>query len=167
MIGDSGSLYVEEPVAIAMRDSLIPTCDIATPNLFEASWLTGLSFEQRLEDVHRITQSISIDKVLITSCPGKTKGTLGNVYSDPSNLIGAFHPTIPNAPNGPGDLSAALFLGHTLSNQPPEVALEKTTASVFEILSGSSAQNSGELTLAAGSASIRNPGTAVELVRLN
>ncbi|WP_234892563.1 bifunctional hydroxymethylpyrimidine kinase/phosphomethylpyrimidine kinase [Sinorhizobium meliloti] len=41
VMGDTGSgLYVPEAIADVMRDRLLPMADIATPNLFELSWLT-------------------------------------------------------------------------------------------------------------------------------
>src|SRR5262249_62187151 len=41
VVGDAGRLYVTEPTAQAIRDQLLPLATIATPNLFELSWLTG------------------------------------------------------------------------------------------------------------------------------
>ena len=42
VIGDEeGGLYVEEPVAAAIRDRLLPIASIATPNHFELGWLSS------------------------------------------------------------------------------------------------------------------------------
>ena len=40
ILGDAGRLYVAQETAEAIRDRLIPLADIATPNLFELTWLT-------------------------------------------------------------------------------------------------------------------------------
>ncbi|KGF69883.1 pyridoxamine kinase, partial [Hoeflea sp. BAL378] len=41
VIGDTGALYVPEPVAQAIGSKLIPIADIATPNVHELAWLSG------------------------------------------------------------------------------------------------------------------------------
>ena len=41
VIGDAGGLYVPEATAAAIRDTLIPLADVATPNRFELEWLSG------------------------------------------------------------------------------------------------------------------------------
>src|SRR5262245_20802779 len=43
IIGDAGRLYVAEDTALAIRDELLPLATVATPNLFELAWLTGLA----------------------------------------------------------------------------------------------------------------------------
>src|SRR2546421_1931714 len=41
VVGDAGRLYVAQATAEAIRDALLPLATIATPNLFEFSWLMG------------------------------------------------------------------------------------------------------------------------------
>ncbi len=45
VIGDEKGLYVPEATAMGIRDRLLPLADIATPNRFELSWLTGVPLE--------------------------------------------------------------------------------------------------------------------------
>ncbi len=45
VIGDEKGLYVPEATAAGIRDRLMPLADIATPNRFELSWLTGVPLE--------------------------------------------------------------------------------------------------------------------------
>ena len=40
---DPGGLYLDKPVAYAIRDELVPLADVLTPNRFELAWLTGRS----------------------------------------------------------------------------------------------------------------------------
>ena len=47
ILGDAGRLYVAQETAEAIRDRLIPLADVATPNLFELTWLTGLRCRKR------------------------------------------------------------------------------------------------------------------------
>ena len=43
VIGDKGGLFRPEPLAVAIRDRLLPLADIATPNRHELEWLAGKS----------------------------------------------------------------------------------------------------------------------------
>ncbi len=45
VIGDQKGLYVPEATANGIRDKLLPLADIATPNRFELSWLTGFRWK--------------------------------------------------------------------------------------------------------------------------
>ena len=42
ILGDAGRLYVAPETAEAIRDELLPLATVATPNLFELQWLTGI-----------------------------------------------------------------------------------------------------------------------------
>src|SRR5688500_5012756 len=41
IVGDANRLYVGEALAAAIRDTLLPLADAATPNAFECAWLAG------------------------------------------------------------------------------------------------------------------------------
>ena len=50
VIGDGGKLYVDQGIAEAIRDRLLPLADAATPNAFECAWLAG-SAERRQSEL--------------------------------------------------------------------------------------------------------------------
>jgi pyridoxine kinase len=78
----------------------------------------------------------------------------------------AEHRSIENAPNGLGDLLAALFLSRLLSGLDEERALQLTTASVYEVLARAVKRGSDELTLAADASSLSTPMAMVQLRHL-
>ncbi len=157
VIGDLGSLYVSEKIAHAIRDQLLPLADIATPNVHELEWLTGLPASKSPEDAARAARKLGPELVLATSCPGPEPGTIGNLLHHPDGNWLASHEELESPPKGPGDLTSSIYLGHQLQGRSPQQALEKTTASVLEILTQSTRRGSDELMLETDAESIRNP----------
>jgi len=66
-------------------------------------------------------------------------------------------PLLPVSPNGCGDLTAALYLAHLLTTGSPEVALCRTTSSVFAVLQATVAAGTREIQLVAAQAEIADP----------
>jgi pyridoxine kinase len=64
---------------------------------------------------------------------------------------------VEGAPNGAGDLTAALFLARLLGGERPAKALETTTASVFEVLARAARRGADELMLETDAASLSHP----------
>lgn len=166
VIGDVGGLYVAEETAAAIQSLLIPISDIATPNRFELSWLTqGQSYET-LNECLVTAQTLGDCEVLITSTPSFRQHETGNLFASAKDCIFAGHRQLNNPPNGPGDLTAALFLGHRLAGMSDPENLGLTTASVFEILEHSANQHSDELTLEDNWQSIISPSQAIDVIHL-
>ncbi len=166
VIGDLGGLYVPKETATSIKDNLIPLCDITTPNRFELAWLLDASTPETLEDTLSLAQKLTPNKVLTTSCPTKTTNETGNLYHSNTQQIISTHMQFDNPPNGPGDLTAAIFLGHLLSEMTPEENLGITTSSVFEILQNATQLGSDELNLESDARSIVKPETKVNLTTL-
>lgn len=146
ILGDSpGGLYVDEEVASAIRDELIPLADIATPNRFELEWLSGRK-SKRAKTALSPARELGPATMLVTSLTG----------DDPKNLVnllvadkGAWQTQVirrKGAPRGVGDLNAALFLGHLLNGSDPRDALGRATAGVEAALDAS--KGADELLLA-------------------
>jgi len=161
VIGDVGGLYVAQETASAIRDSLIPLSDIATPNAYELSWLTNSKAPTNTAETQVQAAALGPGSVLVTSVPAESQ--TGNLYTSTSKNLLAAHEIIENPPNGPGDLTAAIFTGHLLDGMNVEDNLTTTTASVFEILQHSASRGSDELTLETDSASIRQPSVEINL----
>lgn len=166
VIGDKSGLYVTQDTAAAIRDQLIPLCDVATPNRYELSWLTHRPEPVTPEEAINLGRDLGPASVLVTSSPGKTPTQTGNLYLSAEPVLLASHATLDNPPNGPGDLTAAIFLGHLLSGMEQEENLKRTTASVLEILYQSSVRGSDELTLESDTASILHPHMQIEITRM-
>ena len=78
----------------------------------------------------------------------------------------AEHRAIENAPNGLGDLMAALFLARLLEGLDDEKALQLATASVFEILARTKKREMNELTLETDASSLSTPMAMVQMRHL-
>ena len=160
-----GELYVNETTAEAIRDNLAPNADLITPNRFELSFLTGCNVETS-DDARKAILKLSNSSTLVTSVPGYMKGNIGNLYVENDQTIFAEHKKLDNPPNGPGDLTAALFLSHRLSGMKSEKALQQTSASVFEIIAASEKRKADELMLETDAQSIIKPMAMVQVRNL-
>jgi len=163
VIGDLGGLYVPQETAAAIRDHLIPLADITTPNRYELAWLCGKEPPKTPEQTLNTATSLSAKTVLVTSCPGVNSSTTGNLLKAENGNWLATHDTLDNPPNGPGDLTASIHLGHKLTGLSEKDNLQQTTSSVLEILHQSTARGSDELTLETDAKSILQPETLVEV----
>lgn len=143
--GEPGGLYVKEDVAAAMRDRLVPLADVATPNRFELRWLSGRvePFETNGEIV-AAARELAPPRVLVTSAMPVMRGATGNLLVGESAWM-AEHPALPAAPNGTGDLTAAVLAHHLVEGAAPREALERTTATTYEIVARSVRAGSDEL----------------------
>jgi pyridoxine kinase len=170
VIGDTtetgeGRLYVPQDQAAAMRDTLVEQADMITPNPFELGWLTGVATPTSPEKLLEAALNIAAPMVLATSAPGLTRGQIGNLLitkRDNQELAYlAEHRITDGPPNGMGDLAAALMLGNLLSTGDPVSALQKTTASLAEVMLLAAKTDSDELPLEAGLACITRPTTPI------
>jgi pyridoxine kinase len=165
VMGDSGGLYVPEATAAALRDTLMPLADIATPNRYELEWMAGAN----LPDL-RSTIAAALDAgpptMLVTSAPAMMAGGGGNLLLDGRHALLAEHRLIERPPNGLGDLTAALYLARVLDGQPPAKALQSTTAAVFEILARTAKRGGDELQLETDAQSLSHPMAMVQLRHL-
>lgn len=67
VLGDCDTgLYVSTDVAQAVRDLLLPLADVITPNLFEFSWLCGIS-QPNFDELLPSTNLLKVPQIVITS----------------------------------------------------------------------------------------------------
>ncbi|MHC1547510.1 pyridoxal kinase PdxY [Phyllobacterium sp. K27] len=165
VIGDEKGLYVPEATAIAIRDELMPLADISTPNRFELAWLAGAD----LPDNKAIMQAAlhaGPATMLVTSAYPMLAGGTGNLLVNHTLALLAEHRLVTGPTNGLGDLTSALFLARMLSGIELEQALQRTTASVFEIMARSAKRGADELMLEADASSLATPMAMVQMRRL-
>jgi pyridoxine kinase len=165
VIGDSGGLYVPEATATAMRDTLLPIADIATPNRFELEWLTRTKLPDS-KAVMEAALAAAPATMLVTSAPAMMSDNIANLLVDASQAVMAEHRIIDRPPNGLGDLTAAVYLARVLSGQSPAKALQSTTAAVYEILASTARRGGDELQLETDAQSLAHPMAMVQMRHL-
>jgi len=166
VIGDIGGLYVAQETASAIRDELIPVSSLATPNRFELGWLLDHKVPDTSDETIRLANNLGPKRVITTSAPTRTENETGNLFMDDSSIFLASHREFENPPNGPGDLTAAIFLGHLMDHVSTRDNLIQTTASVYEILKNATRRGSDELTLERDAQSIVKPECRISLTDL-
>lgn len=165
VMGDVGGLYVPEATALAMRDTLLPLADIATPNRFELEWLAGTALADN-KAAALAALRMGLATTLVTSAHAMMSGSIGNLLVTPREVVLAEHRLMANPPNGTGDLAAALFLSHIMSGMKPEKSLQMATAAVFEIIARATKRGSNELMLETDAQSFSHPMAMVQMRRL-
>lgn len=164
MAGGKGGLYVPEPVAIAQRDRLVAIADIATPNRFELGWLTGQSVET-LTDITAAARALGPKRVVVTSAPALMTGKIAAALVTATETIIAENQMIDGAPNGTGDLFAALLLSRLIGGASDETALAAASASTFEVIVRSVKAGAHELELVDEQDSLVRPMAMVDIRR--
>lgn len=143
--------FVSPEVQELIRDRVVAHADIITPNQFELGFITGTQphdLDSILESVAK-AQEIGPKTVLVTSVSrpetGEDRIEMLAVSGEEAWLIST--PRLPFKVNGSGDVTAALFASHLVSGASLKEALEKTTASVYELLKNTLAAGTRELQL--------------------
>jgi pyridoxine kinase len=162
VIGDAGGLYVADGTAAAIRDRLVPIADIATPNRHELEWIAGSPLPS-IRDIVSVARDLAPPTLLVTSAPSMMRKSTGNLLLTAARAWLAEHPLTEGAPNGAGDLTAALFLARLLGGESDDRALETTTASVFEVLTRAARRGADELMLETYAASLSHPTATVAM----
>lgn len=133
ILGDAPKgLYVKPDVATALEALLLPLADWITPNAWELSHLTGLAVPDAAAACHAARQLEP--PALVTSVPlGEAEIGLLCCEAAAATLIA--HPRLPQAPNGTGDLVAAVFgAGLAEGRSPAEAAQAAAEAVVGRLM---------------------------------
>lgn len=170
VMGDQGEtgearLYIEEDQAHCMRDNLAGLADLITPNPFELGFLSGCETPNTSGQILALAGRLDAPLVLTTSAPALMKGHIGNLLLDKRGQQSAAHMAehrlASGPPNGLGDLAAALMLGNLMSGRPAVEALQKTSASLSEVMQLAARIGSDELPLETALGHIIQPRTQV------
>jgi pyridoxine kinase len=164
VMGDYGKgLYVDEDIPAFMRESAVPSCDIATPNQFEAE----LICESAIEDIDGAKRACDAIRakgpsiVLITSFEPRERaeGRIAMFLASDAGFHVIETPELPAHPplRGTGDLCAALFLGRCLSGGDPVEALELMSGSLLSVVERTVASGSRELLIVESQDDIASP----------
>jgi pyridoxine kinase len=139
IIGDGGKLYVAEGTAAAIRDALLPLATIATPNLFELTWLTGTSAHDQAA-VADAARALGPATVVVTSA-SETPDSVTTFVVARGQAIRRSVPRRLSLPNGAGDLLAGLYLGYLLRGHDPAATLEASLTDLDRVLAASTGRD--------------------------
>ncbi len=173
VMGDEdGGFYVPDRVADFMRDVAVPRADILTPNKFELRTLSPYDNDDLpgLVAAARALTARGPSLVLVTSLerPDGPDGMIEMllVGRDAAWVSATPRLAFPIAPNGAGDMTAALFLAHILKGEKPDAALGKAMATVYAVLQRTRDLGQRELAVVEAQACFENPPHSFDVRRL-
>lgn len=157
VMGDVGrGFFVREGIPEFFKETAISRAAIMTPNQFELEFLTGqpITTLEEARAACRTMHRLGVETILLTS--------LVHHETQPHEIqMMASHQdgrqyvtTTPRlhfdiAPNGSGDVTAAVFLGNILRGLALDRALEKTTSAIYGLLEATHDRHQRELALIA------------------
>ncbi|GAB3991647.1 pyridoxal kinase [Nocardioides marmoraquaticus] len=171
VMGDVGrGMFVRPGVPELMRDRVVPQADVITPNHFELDFLAGTTTRtvpallDAVDAVRRAgPRTVLVTSVLVDETP---EGSVDLVAVDDDGAWTVRTPLLPIAPNGCGDVTAAVFLAHLLRSGSVRTALERVTSTIFGILEATIAAGTREIQLVAAQDVIADPPARFEARRL-
>lgn len=110
---DPKGLYIDAAAAAAIRAELVPLAAILTPNRFELAWLSGMDVTDEASAV-AAARSLASPLVVATSVPTGDHH-LSTLAIEAADVARASVVKRAFAPNGTGDLLAAVFLSGYLA----------------------------------------------------
>ncbi len=165
VIGDGHALYVPSSIAEALRDRLLPLADLATPNLFETGWLSGLPVGSTTQTI-AAARALPVPTVVVTSAPALMTRSIATLLVTADAATQIEHPMIDAAAHGTGDLLTALIAGRLALGAPLDAAVTKAVTSVFEMVACSARAQADELALAAEQDVLLHPMAQVSARRI-
>lgn len=171
VMGDVGrGFFVREGIPEFLRDEVVPRADLVTPNQFELEFLVGRSLATQAELVAAAQElrSRGPEVVLVTSAlTAETPAdSIQMVCVTGAGSWVVTTPMLPMTVRGGGDVTAAVFLAHWLS-EGPEVALRRTAATMHTVLSRTHAAGSEEMLLVQEQDAIAAPDEVFEAVPIS
>jgi pyridoxine kinase len=145
----AGGLYVPEATAAAIAGHLLPLADVMTPNLFELGYLSGRPLATTPAEAIAAARALGRPTVVVTSAPALMRDAAATLLVEADDATAAEHPRLAGAPNGTGDLLAALFVAERLAGNGNARALERAAAATFDMAARAVRAGRDELPLAA------------------
>jgi pyridoxine kinase len=165
VMGDVGrGFFVNKTIPDFFRNKALKYARIMTPNQFELNALTGIEINH-INDAITACESLhlrGVEIVLVTSLetqaqPENEISMLASHKSGEAYIITTPKFDMNPAPNGSGDMTAALFLGHIMQERSMEQALSLTAASVYEVFEKTAKLGQRELAIIEAQDSFINP----------
>ncbi len=168
VMGEEHGLYIDQSIAEAIRNELIPLADIITPNRFEFNWLTN-SKGDRNEVLVETASTLPCQQIIVTSAFAMMRNSIANLLickddAEQEKLaILCEHQAVANPPSGTGDMFAALYLAHKLAGADNQTALKVASSAIFEVVARSVSQGYRDLEVARFADRFRHPMAMVNL----
>ena len=162
VLGDDGKVYVNDALADAMLNGLVPHADWLAPNAFELALMTNKTIDSL--DAARDAARRFGKPVLVSSI--RSALGIGNLYAAPGADWFCETARLPRAPKGTGDLLTALFVARRVRGEAPAVALEAATGAVYDVIVRSLAAESEDLALPQAQNVLEDPVTWPQAARL-
>ena len=167
VMGDVGrGFFVREGIPEYLRDHVVPRADIVTPNQFELAYLVGREVDTQSELVAAARELLSRGPsvVLVTSAltADTPSGSIQMVCVTADDAWVVTTPLLPMTVRGGGDVTAAVFLAHYLTDGP-QVALSRTAATMYAVLERTHASGAEEMRLVAEQDAIASPDEVFEI----
>lgn len=155
VMGDVGrGIFVKRDLPPFFKSRAVPLADVITPNQFELSLLT----DQKITDMKSVLKACKAlheqgpDIILVTSLiTDETKDNeiqmLVSSKDGSHDIVTTPKFDLDPAPNGSGDLTAALFAGHLLRNTDAAQSLKTTAESVYKTFAQTARSKGRELAL--------------------
>jgi pyridoxine kinase len=150
---DTG-LYVRPGIDTFFRERAIPACDLVTPNHFELELLTGRTVATLDDALAAARVLLNGPRLALITSLRRADAPHDRVEMLAVSREAAWRVTTPLigfeiAPNGTGDMVAALFSAHWIEGGDIALALGKAASSVFAVLEATRAAGERELQLVA------------------
>jgi pyridoxine kinase len=158
VIGDSGpGVYVRPGIAEFLRDQALAEADIATPNQFELTWLTGMPIATLADAKAAVAvlqtrmRPAGLRCVLLTSLAtdATPDESIDMLAAEGASCHLLRTEKLPAVFNGAGDALAGLFLLHRMRSGDAAVALGAAGAAIHGVLRATVASGARELQLIA------------------
>ncbi|OOH84554.1 pyridoxal kinase PdxY [Comamonas kerstersii] len=157
--------FVNPAIPELLRERVVPKADLVTPNQFELGYLAGMQVQTLEETLKALDAVMAMGPraVLVTSVfrPDAAPGTIEMLAADANGAWLVTTPHLPFKANGSGDVTAALFTAHYSQHfgamGSAKLALERTKASMFELLTRTHESGQRELQLVQAQESYVNP----------
>lgn len=164
VMGDVGrGFFVRPGLPEFFQQQLTPQADIITPNKFEAEYLSDMAIDTLEAALASCAKLVAAGSKIILITSLETAETPENTiqmlaYSAHEKyLITTPKFSMPIAPNGSGDATAAIFLGDYLTHKNVARALQHAANSIYGIFKHTYEKNTRELQLISAQEEIANP----------
>lgn len=172
VIGDVGrGIFVRPGVPEFFQNQALAYASILTPNQFELTYLTGVEIKT-LDDALNACQILhkkGVQTVLVTSLTRLDDADSIEmlVSNDSGNyLIATPQLNMPIAPNGSGDMTAAVFTAKYLETHDLKQSLEHTAATIYAVFLKTQHLKQRELAIIQAQNEIVNPSIKFTAVKL-
>ena len=167
---EQDGFFVSEDLQLFIRDQLVPSADMITPNLFEIEYLVGSPLKS-LADVLAACAQLreqGLQYVVVTSLSvlEVTDGKIGTLASSDEGAWLVTTPRLPGDLFGAGDMFAALLLANFMHDRNIAAALGQAAASTYGILKATVSAGANELELVSAQGQIIAPEIVFEVEKV-